>query len=67
MLIKKVVTLASQTNPDIGMFALMFSNLPESYSIAASCTNRDKGVELNEIIMLDDLKQLIQMALIEMR
>lgn len=64
MLSKKIAMLVSQTNPDVGaMVAMMFGNLPETYNIAASCNNRDKGVEANIVIALDDIKQVVQMLI----
>lgn len=64
MLTKKITKLIGQANPDAaGMFSMMFNNLPESYNIVASSSNRDKGVEFNTIIKMDELKQLIQMLL----
>lgn len=61
MLIKKITTMVSQANPDVGMLAMMFNNLPESYNLVISGISRDKGIEVNTVIAPDDLKQLVQM------
>lgn len=64
MTVKKVSRLVSQTNPDIGnMFTMMFNELPESYNISISGVNRDKGIQFDSTILLDELKQLVQILL----
>ena len=61
-LIKGLLQVFAQSDPQIGMIAMLLQNSPETHSIGIAGQNRDGGVETKILIALADLKDLINIG-----
>ena len=66
-LVKSLIPIVSKADPNAAammqMFAGMFMNMPESYSIGFSAKAQENSVDLNLLLTLGDFKQVIQMIM----
>lgn len=61
-LIEGMLQMVAQSDPQIGMIAMLLQNVPDTHSIGVAGQNRDGGVQTNIFIALADLKDLINMG-----
>ena len=61
-LIEGMLQLVAQSDPQLGMIAMLLQNIPDTHSIGIAGLNRDGGVQTNIFIALADLKDLINMG-----
>ena len=66
-LVKSLIPIVSKADPNAAammqMFAGMFMNMPESYSIGFSAKAQENSVDVNLLLTLGDFKQAIQMIM----
>ena len=66
-LVKSIIPIVSKADPNAAaamqMFAGMFMNMPESYSIGFSAKAQENSVGLNLLLTLGDFKQAINMIM----
>ena len=66
-LVKSLIPIVSKADPNAAammqMFAGMFMNMPESYSIGFSVKAQENSVDVNLLLTLGDFKQAIQMIM----
>ena len=59
--VKSLVQILAQVDPNIGMVQMFLVNIPETYSIGIASQNRDNGVAGELFISLGDFKEIIIM------
>ena len=61
-LVKDVLQIVAQSEPEAGMFGMLLQNSPDTHSIGIAGQNRDGGVQTNIFIALADLRDLINIV-----
>lgn len=61
-LVKDVLQIVAQSEPEAGMFGMLLQNSPDTHSIGIAGQNRDGGVQTNIFIALADLRDLINIG-----
>ena len=66
-MVKGLMPIIAKADPDAGaamqMFAGMFMNVPETYSIGFSAKVQEDGVGAKLLLTLGDFKQAVQMIM----
>jgi len=62
MLVNQVLAVLAQSDPNIGMIAVMFAGVPETYSLAIGAAPKENALEMRFFVSLMELKELYTMA-----
>ena len=57
-----IKVMASSGNPNAGMMAVMFANMPQTYPVGTSVSSNDNVIKLRLFVSLLDLKDLYMMV-----
>ncbi|MCS5613347.1 MAG: hypothetical protein NZ961_23195, partial [Candidatus Poribacteria bacterium] len=57
-----IKVMASSGNPNAGMMAVMFANMPQTYPVGTSVSSNDNVIKLRLFVSLLDLKDLYTMV-----
>ena len=61
-LVSQVLAILAQSDPNIGMVAIMFASVPETYSLAIGAAPKENALEMRFFVSLMELKELYTMA-----
>ena len=61
-LVSQVLAALAQSDPNIGMVAIMFASVPETYSLAIGAAPKENALEMRFFVSLMELKELYTMA-----